>query len=87
MTPISDSGGHSVAATWQPTSEGNLTVISAAPDWEAAPERRFSVEVAQRPVYADQWGYQFRCGIYPRDPARGQDNSHHPRCLSNHANH
>ena len=47
------------AATWQPTGEGNLTVTSAAPDWEAAPERQFSVEVAQRPVYADQWGYEF----------------------------
>ena len=47
------------AATWQPTGEGNLTVTSAAPDWEAAPERQFRVDVAQRPVYADQWGYEF----------------------------
>ena len=47
------------AATWQPAGEGNFTVNSIAPDWKAAPERRFSLEIAQRPVYADQWGYEF----------------------------
>ena len=46
-------------ATWQPTSEGNLTVNGVAPGWESAPERQFSVKIAQRPVYADQWGYEF----------------------------
>ena len=27
--------------------------------WEAAPERQFSMETAKRPVYADQWGFEF----------------------------
>ena len=47
------------AATWQPTGEGNFTVNSIAPGWEAAPERQFSMEITKRPVYADQWGYEF----------------------------
>ncbi len=47
------------AATWQSTSEGDFTVTSSAPGWEAAPERQFSMKVAKRPVYADQWGYEF----------------------------
>ena len=47
------------AATWQPTSEEGFTVNSIAPDWDAAPERQFGLKIAQRPVYADQWGYQF----------------------------
>ena len=47
------------AATWQPTSEGEFTVNSIAPGWQTAPERRFRLEIAKRPVYADQWGYDF----------------------------
>ena len=47
------------AATWQPTSEGEFTLNTIAPGWEAAQERQFRVKVAQRPVYADQWGYEF----------------------------
>ena len=47
------------AATWQPTGEGDFTLTSIAPGWGTAPERQFSVKIAQRPVYADQWGYEF----------------------------
>lgn len=47
------------AATWEPTSEGSFTVNSIAPGWKAAPERQFRRKIAQRPVYADQWGYEF----------------------------
>ena len=47
------------AATWQPTGEGHFTINSIAPGWEAAPERQFSMEIAKRPVYADQWGFEF----------------------------
>ena len=47
------------AATWQPTGEGNFTLNSIAPGWETAPERQFSMEIAERPVYADQWGLEF----------------------------
>ena len=46
-------------ATWQPTGSGELTVASTAPGWETAPIRHFSMEVIERPVYANQWGYDF----------------------------
>jgi predicted dehydrogenase len=46
-------------ATWQPTNTGELIVNSIAPAWQAAPVRTYHLEVAKRPVYADEWGYQF----------------------------
>lgn len=44
-------------ATWPLT--GELTVASAAPTWQSAPVRTFHLTPATRPVYADQWGYDF----------------------------
>lgn len=38
---------------------GEFTVSSAAPVWQSAPVRTFHLEPATRPVYADQWGYDF----------------------------
>lgn len=38
---------------------GELTVSSATPAWQSAPVRTFHLEPAARPVYADQWGYDF----------------------------
>ncbi|NJN46714.1 MAG: hypothetical protein HC808_09795 [Candidatus Competibacteraceae bacterium] len=38
---------------------GEFTVNSAAPGWESAPTRTVQFELASRPVYADQWGYEF----------------------------
>ena len=44
------------AATWSPAGAGNLTVSSTA---QNAPERTIKMQLAPRPVYADQWGYEF----------------------------
>ena len=38
---------------------GEFTVSSATPAWQSAPVRTFHLEPAPRPVYADQWGYDF----------------------------
>jgi predicted dehydrogenase len=45
------------SASWPLT--GELTLASAAPAWQAAPVRKLQLELASRPVYADQWGYDF----------------------------
>ena len=45
--------------TWRPTGEAEFTVVSATPAWRVAPVRTFRLDLAQRPVYADEWGYQF----------------------------
>lgn len=45
------------ALTWPLT--GEFTVSSAIPAWQSAPVRTFHLEPAVRPVYADQWGYEF----------------------------
>ena len=47
------------AATWPSPGDGEFTVASALPAWQGAPVRTFRMEVAPRPVYADEWGYQF----------------------------
>ena len=47
------------AATWSPVGDGELTVSSAAPTWQGAPERAFNMQLAPRLVYAEQWGYEF----------------------------
>lgn len=47
------------AATWSPVGEGLLKVDSAAPAWQGAPERRFNLPPAPRPVYAEQWGFEY----------------------------
>lgn len=47
------------AATWSPVGDGVLTVSSAARQWEGAPERRFDMPPAPRPVYAEQWGFEY----------------------------
>ncbi len=46
-------------ATWPSPGDGEFTVASALPAWQGAPVRTFRMEVAPRPVYADEWGYQF----------------------------
>jgi predicted dehydrogenase len=46
-------------ATWPAPGGGDFTVASATPGWQSAPVRRFTFDVASRPVYADQWGYDF----------------------------
>jgi predicted dehydrogenase len=38
---------------------GEFTIASATPAWQGAPVRTFHLEPATRPVYADQWGYEF----------------------------
>ncbi len=45
--------------TWRPTGEAEVTVVSASPAWRSAPLRTFRLDLARRPVYADEWGYQF----------------------------
>jgi UDP-N-acetyl-2-amino-2-deoxyglucuronate dehydrogenase len=47
------------AATWTPVGSGQLAVHSAAPQWQGAPARTFNMEIAPRPVYAEQWGCEF----------------------------
>ncbi|MCE7988017.1 MAG: gfo/Idh/MocA family oxidoreductase [Caldilinea sp. CFX5] len=49
--------GQAGAIHWPLT--GELTVSSATPAWQSAPVRTFHLEPAARPVYADQWGYDF----------------------------
>ena len=49
--------GQSGAIHWPLT--GELTVSSTTPAWQSAPVRTFHLEPAPRPVYADQWGYDF----------------------------
>jgi predicted dehydrogenase len=38
---------------------GEFTISSATPAWHSAPVRTIQMELAPRPVYADQWGYEF----------------------------
>ncbi len=45
--------------TWPSSGEGEITVVSATPDWAAAPTRTLRMTLTPRPVYADQWGYEF----------------------------
>ena len=47
------------AATWGPVGDGLLTVSSAAPQWQGAPERTFNMPTAPRAVYAEQFGYEY----------------------------
>ncbi len=47
------------AATWSPVGDGVLNVSSAAPEWAGAPERQFNMPPAPRPVYAEQWGFEY----------------------------
>ena len=49
--------GQSGAIHWPLT--GEITVSSTAPAWQSAPVRTLHLEPAPRPVYADQWGYDF----------------------------
>lgn len=49
--------GQAGAIHWPLT--GELTVSSTTPAWQSAPVRTFHLEPAPRPVYADQWGYDF----------------------------
>ena len=49
--------GQTGAIQWPLT--GELTVSSTAPAWQSAPVRTLHLEPAPRPVYADQWGYDF----------------------------
>jgi predicted dehydrogenase len=49
--------GTAGAATWPLT--GEFTIASATPAWQGAPMRTFHMEPTTRPVYADQWGYEF----------------------------
>ncbi len=51
--------GQMGAATWSPVGDGVLNVSSAAPEWAGAPERRFNMPPAPRPVYAEQWGFEY----------------------------
>lgn len=46
-------------ATWPAPGGGEYTVASATPAWSGAPVRSFNLQIASRPVYADQWGYEF----------------------------
>lgn len=46
-------------AAWPAPDAGELTITSAAPAWQSAPVRTFQMAITPRPVYADQWGYQF----------------------------
>lgn len=45
------------AVSWPLT--GEFTIASAIPAWQSAPERTIRLDLAARPVYADQWGYEF----------------------------
>ncbi|MBX3012642.1 MAG: Gfo/Idh/MocA family oxidoreductase [Caldilineaceae bacterium] len=45
------------AATWPLT--GEFTVASTAPAWQSEPVRHQQLPLPARPVYADQWGYDF----------------------------
>ena len=47
------------AATWGPVGDGLLTVSSAAPQWQGAPERTFNMPTAPRAVYAEQFGFEY----------------------------
>jgi UDP-N-acetyl-2-amino-2-deoxyglucuronate dehydrogenase len=49
--------GQMGAIHWPLTDE--FTVSSTAPAWQSAPVRTFHLAAAPRPVYADQWGYDF----------------------------
>lgn len=51
--------GHLGAATWEEVGGGRLTVNSAAAAWQGAPQRAFNFAPAPRPVYAEQWGFEF----------------------------
>lgn len=44
---------------WRPTSAPEYTVVSATPAWQSAPVRTAKLELASRPVYAEEWGYQY----------------------------
>lgn len=45
--------------TWPNPGAGSFTIASATPTWQGAPVRNFHLNLAERPVYADQWGYEF----------------------------
>jgi predicted dehydrogenase len=48
--------------TWRPTDgskSSEVTVVSATPEWQTAPFRKLTVQVAERPVYAGEHGYHF----------------------------
>lgn len=49
--------GQTGAIHWPLT--GEITVSSTTPAWQSAPVRTLHLEPAPRPVYADQWGYDF----------------------------
>ena len=49
--------GSQGAVTWPLT--GEFTIASATSAWQSAPERTIRLYEAARPVYADQWGYDF----------------------------
>lgn len=49
--------GQAGAIHWPLT--GELTVSSTTPAWQSAPVRTLHLEPVPRPVYADQWGYDF----------------------------
>ena len=51
--------GTAGTATWPTPGRGEYTVTSATPAWARAPMRNFNLAIATRPVYADQWGYEF----------------------------
>ena len=51
--------GHLGAATWEEVGDGQLTVSSAAPQWQGAPQRSYNMPPAPRPVYAEQWGFEY----------------------------
>ncbi|MEM7134009.1 MAG: Gfo/Idh/MocA family oxidoreductase [Chloroflexota bacterium] len=46
-------------ATWPEPGSGAYTVASGTPNWASAPVRSYNLDLAPRPVYADQWGYEF----------------------------
>jgi predicted dehydrogenase len=47
------------AVTWPNPGAGEFTIASASPTWQSAPVQNFHLQHAPRPVYADQWGYEF----------------------------
>ena len=47
------------AANWDNVGSGDLVVSSAAPQWQGAPQRVFAMPPAPKPVYAEQWGFEF----------------------------
>lgn len=47
------------AATWAPVGDSLLTVDSAAPQWQEAPERRFNMPSAVRAAFQEQWGFAY----------------------------